>query len=213
MSSDQLHSESTELLRYLDGELSRRRARRVRQHLEACWECRAELEQIQAAVAGCVQYRRDVLETCLPAPPQPWKDLSRGFDEIDSSLAGESLLARLVRLVSPRAMPLRVAVGCARLRLVAAVALYELRETPSVQAAALLKRAVTVAQNRPVKARAIRITTRNAQMTRVLAGASLKPALQDAGLARLFQAAHYNWDDPLNPRSYSAWRDHLAAKR
>src|SRR5471030_2802209 len=97
------HLEDGQLLRYLDGELTRRKARYVREHLEACWQCRTELEGLQAAVADCVRYRKNVLVTCLPPPPEPWKDLSRGFDRIDSSLAGESLAARLVRILTLRA--------------------------------------------------------------------------------------------------------------
>ena len=42
------HPEKDLLLPYLDGELSTRQARRVRRHVEACWECRGELEELHA---------------------------------------------------------------------------------------------------------------------------------------------------------------------
>ena len=49
------HAEEGQLLRYLDGELPGRRARQVRKHLEACWHCRAELEELQNTVGDCVR--------------------------------------------------------------------------------------------------------------------------------------------------------------
>ena len=140
------HPEEGQLLRYLDGELPGRKARQVRQHLEACWHCRAELEELQNTVGDCVRYRKNVLGTCLP-PPGPWQDLSRGFDRIDASLAEEPLAARLARtMFLPRpAVPWAVTAAIAVA--VACTIVYQLRETPSVQAAALLKKAVAVADS------------------------------------------------------------------
>ncbi|MBZ5583127.1 MAG: zf-HC2 domain-containing protein, partial [Acidobacteriia bacterium] len=60
------HPEDGQLLRYLDGELPGRKARQVRRHLEACWQCRAALEELQDAVSECVRYRRDVLAAHAP---------------------------------------------------------------------------------------------------------------------------------------------------
>ena len=40
-----------------------------------------------------------------------------------------------------------------------------------------------------------------------------KPAARETEIARLFQAAHYDWNDPLSAKAYSAWRDQLAANR
>src|SRR5471032_62308 len=206
------HLEDGQLLRYLDGELTRRKARYVREHLEACWQCRTELEGLQAAVADCVRYRKNVLVTCLPPPPEPWKDLSRGFDRIDSSLAGESLAARLVRILTLRAWtPVKWAAAFAALAVVAGITFQQLRETPSVQAAALLKRAVAVSEIRPHAGRRVRIATRTGQMTRVIGAATLlKPEME---LKQMFRAARYDWHDPLSAKSYAAWRDHLASKQ
>jgi anti-sigma factor RsiW len=205
------HPEDGQLLRYLDGELPGRKARQIRKHLEACWQCRAELEELQNTVGDCVRYRKNVLGTCLPPPPDPWQDLSRGFDRIDASLDRESPLARLVGAVSlPRpAIPWAVT-GAIAVAVVCVIA-YQLRETPSVQAAALLKKAIAVADSRPRPARRIRIKTPSQQLTRVI-GAG-QPASDAPAIARLFRSANYNWDDPLSARSYQAWRDQLPAKR
>ena len=78
------------LLGLADGELTPRQSAAVRDHLEACWDCRAEMELIQGAVADCVHYRKSVLQAHLPAPPVPWRDLSAGFAAVDREIAGES---------------------------------------------------------------------------------------------------------------------------
>jgi anti-sigma factor RsiW len=205
------HPEEGQLLRYLDGELPGRKARQMRKHLEACGHCLAELEELQNTAGDCVRYRKNVLGTCLPPPPEPWQDLSRGFDRIDASFDGESLAARLARAIFPPRPAVRwAATGAIAVAVVCAI-VYQLRETPSVHAAALLKRAVAVADSRPRPARRIHIRTASQQLTRVIGAgqaASEAPAIE-----RLFRSANYNWDDPLSARAFETWRDQLPAKR
>ncbi len=86
MSSLELrHPESELLLPYLDGELPARKARQVRRHVEACWQCRTELEELEKTVGECVRYRKRVQEEPLAQPPQPWSDLSQEFARIDQA--------------------------------------------------------------------------------------------------------------------------------
>jgi anti-sigma factor RsiW len=205
------HPEDGQLLRYLDGELPGRQARQVRKHLEACGPCRAELEELQNTAGECVRYRQNVLGTCLPPPPGPWQDLSRGFDRIDASLDRESLAARLARaMYLPRpAVPWAVS-GAIALAVVCAV-VYQLRETPSVQAAALLKKAVAVADSRPRPAHRIRIRTASQQVTRVIG--TVQAASDTPAIERLFRSANYDWNDPLSARAFETWRGQLPAKR
>jgi anti-sigma factor RsiW len=203
------HPEEWQLLGYLDGELPGRKARQIRQHLEACGHCRAALEELQNTVADCVRYRKNALGICLPPPPEAWQDLSRDFDRIDASLAGKSLAARLARVVFPPRPAVRwAATGAIAVAVVCAI-VYQLRETPSVHAAALLKKAVAVADSRP--ARRIRIRTASQQLTRVI-GAG-QPASEAPAIERLFRSANYNWDDPLSAKAFETWRDQLPAKR
>jgi hypothetical protein len=200
------HPEDGLLLRYIDGELPARKVRQVTHHLEACWQCRSEVEGLQGTVASCVRYRKQVLETHLPPPPNPWPDLYREFARIDASLREEPWLTRLKRsLGSPPVRQWGVAVAVA---LVVALGVFQqLRETPSVQAAALLKRAVSAADRRPGVPRTIRFQTRSRQTTRVI-GSRRAASVMDASTAALqarFQAAHYDWDDPLSAKAYQAW--------
>ena len=86
------HPENELLLRLLDGELSRRQARQVRRHVEACWQCRTELDELQKLVAECVRHRTRVADAL--APPQAWPDLTREFNRVDEAGARASLLGR-----------------------------------------------------------------------------------------------------------------------
>src|SRR5215831_12790267 len=189
MSSMQNHPDDGMLLRYLDGELPARKVRQVRTHLEACWQCRSSLGELQASIAECVRYRQNVLQQHLPAPPAAWSDLSRGFAEIDALVGVESWTARLGRaLKAPLAAPpaFRWALSAAAVMLVAAGVYFQFRETPSVQAATLLKRAAAVAETHPAPARAIRVRTRGHQFV-------LHSRQEVPEVAALFVAAHYDF--------------------
>src|SRR5690242_13728000 len=100
MSSLHTHPEEAVLLRYLDGELPGRKSRQVRGHLEACWQCRTAVEDLESVVADCVHYRKNVLQAFAPPPPAPWADLSEGFARIDSEVGVESWMARLGRMLT-----------------------------------------------------------------------------------------------------------------
>jgi anti-sigma factor RsiW len=205
---DLRHPDDGLLLRYLDGELSGRKARQVREHLEACWQCRADVEQLQATISQSVRYRKDVLGA-LPAPPAEWSRLD--FESVDAELAAESFWARLSRLFSPRQnAPIRWALSGAAALALALLAIHQLRETPKVEAAALLKKAVAVADARPHTSRRLRITTAHKQLTH-LVGSPVQLAADEREIAALFHAAHYDFDDPLSARAYSGWRGQLAA--
>jgi hypothetical protein len=196
-------------LRYLDGELPGRKARQVRRHLEACWQCRAEIEALETTVADCMRYRKQVLETHLPEAPNPWADLSRGFDRVDAELSAVPFWKRL-GLIPPSLVWSAAAVAVAAL--VCAV-FYQLRETPSVQAAVLLKKAVAVAETKPLHPRRYRIRTGTAQVTRTLGTAQSVDAPLPPAVAALFDEAHYDAADPLSARSFAVWRDQLPEKR
>ena len=211
------HPDEEQLLRYADGELPARRAAGIRSHLNACWHCRAALDELQCVVGECVRYRAAVLQRHLPAPPAPWVDIYREFDVIDASFDHPSLAGRLAAMLrwpmhhAPKWVPAAVA-----LMLVWAL-LYRYRQTPSVQASELLRKAVVAAQARPARPHHLRLQTRDHRLVR---WTGAQPAAADAGdrqtldsLKTLFVAANYNWDDPLSARAYQAWRNQLPAKR
>src|SRR5436190_16914380 len=141
---DLRHPEDGILLRYLDGELPGRKVRQVRAHLEACWQCRAQVEDLQGIVTECVKYRKDVA-SLMPFPPAEWGSLN--FELVEAELASQSLFVRLARLFSPRQPGIRWALSGAVAVALCFVLLLKLRETPHVEAAALLQRAAAAAVN------------------------------------------------------------------
>jgi len=210
------HNENEQLLRYVDGELPAGAAGKVRSHLEACWQCRAEREQLENTVSRCVSYRKDILQRYLPSPPAPWIDIYRGFAAIDAS-SEPGFFDRVRQFWEwPVHNVKKLAVATVALLVIWGL-FYRFRQTPSVQAAELLRKAVAAADAQPVKPHHIQIRTRQHSITR-LAGAPAKPiatpADRDAlnSLQALFLAANYDWDDPLSARSYQAWRKQLVDK-
>src|SRR5437764_8620901 len=148
------HPKEGWLLRYIDGELPGRKSRQLKRHLEACWQCRTEIEELKKTVAGCVRYR-GAMEAHLPPPPQPWRDLDGEFDRIDAAQA------------QPSFTWLRWAIPAFAAAALALVLWHQLRVAPSVEAAALLKRAVPAADSRQdATAHRHRIRTRNRQIVR-----------------------------------------------
>lgn len=200
------HPAAEQLLRYCDGELSAAEAARVRSHLEACWECRAEVDRFEQTIAECVEFRRTVLREHLPPPPAPWAGLHAQMDRIDAAIAPPSPWRRALAWLRTAANP-RVAlpVGAAAVLLAAFVML---RDTPSVQAAELLRRAAAAERDAAPAGRPkrLRIRTRTASFTRVL------PAADPGPLATLFSSARYDGLDPLSARSFAAWRETLDRK-
>ena len=202
------HLDDGTALRYLDGELPARKARQVRRHLEACWQCRAEIEALDATVADCMRYRKQVLAAQLPEAPSAWADLTRGFDRIDAELSSEPFWKRLFH-IPPSLVWSAAAVAVAVL--VCAV-WYQLRETPSVEAAVLLKKAAAAAEHQPAHPRRYRIRTNTAQVIRTAGPAKSAELPLPPAISALFEEAHYDSADPLSARSYSAWRDQLPEK-
>jgi len=143
-------------------------------------------------------------------PPAPWTDIYRGFADVDAALDRASFWERLARLLQAPLYNAKRWAPAAVALMVLFVLFYRFRQTPSVQAAELLRKAIAAADGLPQKPRRIQIRTRDHSLTRV-AGAADTDALRS--LQVLFQAAHYDWADPLSARAYQAWRDRLADKQ
>lgn len=211
------HPTGEQLLHFADGEMTPAASEDIRGHLRACWECRHELEEIEQTIRECVRYRKIVVESCLPAPPQPWFDIYPRLERIDDLQQRQRLTTRVLEpLGALWHHPRRWAPAIATIVMIA-VAVQQFRHAPSVQAAELLRKAVAAADLQPRRTRRIRIQTRTLRLTRSV-GRGATPENNTgtaamAGLELLFQAAHYSWEDPLSAKSYSDWRDQLTEKQ
>ncbi len=212
------HPSEEQLLRYSDGELPGRATSQVHSHLQACWQCRTNLEEVEKTVGACVRYRTTVLQRHLPAPPQPWTDIYRSFAEIDAELPQPSFADRLLRALAwPVHNPKKWVPAAIAVMLICGL-FYRYRLTPSVHASELLHRAIAASDSHSAKPQLLRIRTKMSSVTR--RAGSDQALASNAGdretlnsLKTLFHNANYNWDNPLSARSYSAWRDQLSAKQ
>ena len=161
-----------------------------------------------------MRYRKNVLEAHLPEPPKPWADIYREFERVDESMSREPWPSRLMRLLAGPAAR-RWGVALATVLVIALVFYQQFRGTPSVEAATILKRAVTAADSRPMAPRRLMIQTRTQRMTRVVGNPRLAKAAEEplaATLEERFDAAHYSWDDPLSAKAYQAWFNSLITR-
>ena len=85
------HPESEELLRYVDGESPARAARQIRSHLEKCWECRVELEELQSTVGECVRYTGRHAQATPPPLRRRGPISIRNHAKIDAALIESSV--------------------------------------------------------------------------------------------------------------------------
>ncbi len=198
------------LLRCSDGELPAAEAEAVRKHLAACWQCRAEMDGFERTIAECVRYHRILTEDCMPEPPAPWFDIYRGMKEIDGHPQRRRLAARLIGRLRDWAPGPRQWVPATALVVLVLFLFQQFRQTPSVQAAQLLQKAVAAARSMPPAPRRIQIRTRTHSLTRVVGAAAPAAATE---IEPLFRAAHYNWEDPLSASSFQQWREGLADKQ
>jgi hypothetical protein len=60
------HPSHEELLLAADGELPDRRAAQIRAHLAACWNCRAQMAEIESAIADFARSYREGMDSLLP---------------------------------------------------------------------------------------------------------------------------------------------------
>ncbi len=77
------HPTEETLLACVDGELSEKEAARVRRHLENCWSCRAQLDELEETITLFVNFRSQIQNPLAAPPPNDWGD----FDQKLSRLA------------------------------------------------------------------------------------------------------------------------------
>ena len=65
------HLSDEELLRHLDGELSRQEARSAGAHIDGCWRCRTRRQELERAIEGFIQVQKDCFDVQLPPADGP----------------------------------------------------------------------------------------------------------------------------------------------
>jgi hypothetical protein len=191
------HLQDDDLLRLLDGELPDRDASKLRSHMEACWTCRARLEEFETTIGEYVRYREG-MKSILPAPPRAWADLEP--PRLQPA-------ARRRHLFGLRPMHWLAAAACL---LVAFILIRRFERVPEVNAAELLRKATASQANVVDPHRRITVKTSRRSFTRT--ASTIAVASDDAELRQMFDTARFSWDDPLSARAFAAWRDQLPQK-
>jgi hypothetical protein len=65
------HLSDQQLLQDVDGELSAHAEKLVREHLDACWKCRARRQELEQTIADFVRLQQQELDTKLPPVAGP----------------------------------------------------------------------------------------------------------------------------------------------
>src|SRR6266853_2271524 len=90
------HLSDEKLLFALDGELAADESAQVRNHLQACWSCRARSEQIEEAIASVVEYR-DLLATSFgPISTSGRAKFVMQLQQLSRSVGNPTLKSRIV---------------------------------------------------------------------------------------------------------------------
>jgi hypothetical protein len=71
MLREPFHLSDQDILLLLDGEIPRRRARKARAHLNACWVCRARMGRLEGTIEDFVSLHRRTLDPELADPAGP----------------------------------------------------------------------------------------------------------------------------------------------
>ena len=215
------HPSPSALLLAIEGELSAKEELAVNQHLQKCWECRAQSEKLREGILQYMAYHDDLSKNMDP-PPAGWA----GFPYRLHSVAAECLQhTKQVRLVSFVALARALAIA-AVLVLAAYLTVSRLVHPPAVSANEVLRLAAKARRaewergpHGPARQRLL-IRHGGRSLTReVVRGANqaVQPAdsatSDEQDLQRVFTGSGLNWRDPLDPEAFAHWRSSLAAKQ
>ncbi len=218
------HPTDEELLAYVDGELKWIERRRVRKHLQSCWECRNQTRKIEAAIAEFVNLRTDWAESRAAGPRTDPLSFQTRLEQLEAehrpSVSWRSRMARAGRFAG-RWAP-RTALAAAALA--GAWVWLGTSRVESVSAAELLQRAAATERSQaagidqPVIHRELEVRRvpprgreRTARLEYWLDTRRDRTRLSGAAgfwgeLDQVFQANRMAGTAPLTVEAYEAWR-------
>jgi hypothetical protein len=206
------HPPESVLLRFVDGELDAKRAAVIREHLEACWRCRAATEEMQETIRDYVRFHSDRIVPAIPGPPRHWHGFEAALNETESQCAaarGWKNRFFAFRGLIPRA----VWIGSAVVTCAVALGVFlELTSSPAntLSAAEVLRRAIASDSTaRADQPRRVRIRFRGQALVRNV-GANA-PVAHDV-IEPLFRSSRLDWKSPLSAQAFMGWHDGLHTK-
>ncbi|MGA2435093.1 MAG: zf-HC2 domain-containing protein, partial [Bryobacteraceae bacterium] len=175
------HLETSRLVLFIDGQLSKAESAAAQSHLDLCDSCRAELAGIQDALSAYVDYRKCEYSEGLTPPPNGWRhfdgklrqcaiDLAHTaprsvFKEAVPSRTANARFHNLFRLPIDR-IPVPVLAGVAFALLVVFTLFFFLKSAGKLSAAEIITKATSV-QNRNASAIRRPIVYRKVRLRRI----------------------------------------------
>lgn len=85
MKNKNFHPSDQQLLLLADGELSARQADQIRAHLQACWNCRSRMADLEGTIADFMQFYRQTLDVQVPPIDGPRAQLKARLAKLAQS--------------------------------------------------------------------------------------------------------------------------------
>jgi hypothetical protein len=226
------HLSDAWLLLAIDGELTASDHAQLKEHVRACWSCRARKEYLERTIEDIVDYEQALVASDMPPSAGGRAIFMARLDELAADMGQPSLLnlwRRVATQIWGTLFTSKVGWITAALLIVAAIPLlYVLRRPAVVSAHELLQRAALeeshsiVGVNQPVVVQTISIRINGRKLTRTVYRDETRKrqvSRTDVGptevslAERKFLESSLRWDDPLSPEAFSHWRDGVAEKR
>jgi hypothetical protein len=226
--TSRMHVTEEDLLGFMDGEIRAGAARRVRQHLEACWACRSRYEEMQGTIFQFMNYRKQI---AIPYMPPSTGGRARFMASLDD-LIERKPISRSERLLNHARLTVAHVMNpilSACLIVVAAALAIVLvwRHTPTVSANELLEKAemselqppqkhghVAVYQKVRIRTQALtleRALYRDSEGRRHTRTSTLNGS--ETELKNSLELVGVDWQRPLSASDYRRWHDRLTDKR
>jgi hypothetical protein len=226
------HLNDAWLLLAIDGELTSSDHALLKEHVRACWTCRARKEHLERTIEEIVDYEQALVFPDMPPSVDGRAIFMAQLDQLATELGSPSLVRRwsMTLLQAFRlAFFSRISwVACVALTVITCFYVVFERGTPIVSASELLQRAAAseskplTGVNQPVVVQKLSIKVdghkiartiyrdraRNRQFSRVDIGANEESIAEST-----FQQSSLSWDDPLSPQTYNRWRAGIAEER
>jgi hypothetical protein len=217
------HVRDEQLLALMDGELSLAQTHRIQRHLEQCWNCRARHGRLQGVIHGFVDYSNEVVAPFQPPPPSGRDRFLAALDaELERSPSRRFSPVPMFRSFSEHAMnPALITVFVVVLAGALLVAVWRnaprQRLTPEQFLAQSIGSERVMREQAGVEYQKVEIRTSNRAVERAIyhdltnRRKPIQPKLTpaDEGMKRRLESAGIDWQNPLSPMDFEAWRSHV----
>src|SRR6266702_3698880 len=226
------HLNDAWLLLAIDGELTASDHALLKEHVRACWRCRARKEHLERTIEEIVDYEQALVAPDMPPSVGGRAIFMARLDQLATELGSPSFVMRCSTAVL---RTLRLAffsritqIACMVFAIIACVYVAFERNTPVVSANELLQRAVAseskppIGVDQPVAVQRLNIMVNGHKMARTLyrdrtrnreASRVNVSAVEESLAQATLQQSSLSWDDPLSALAYSDWRHGITDER